>query len=79
MSDREDRLTGHPAPLVVQLGQHTIDTPASRLGGSCSLPRRTASIRPPLVVTRGEIDRMVAIADEALTIAEGEFASEFAG
>ena len=31
---------------------------------------------PPLVVTRDEIDRMVTIADEALTIAEGEFADE---
>lgn len=31
---------------------------------------------PPLVVTKDEIDRMVAIADESLTIAENEFASE---
>jgi adenosylmethionine-8-amino-7-oxononanoate aminotransferase len=31
---------------------------------------------PPLVVSKEEIDRMVAIADEALTIAEGEFAGE---
>ncbi len=31
---------------------------------------------PPLVITREEIDRMVSIADEALTIAEREFASE---
>jgi adenosylmethionine-8-amino-7-oxononanoate aminotransferase len=31
---------------------------------------------PPLVVTRPELDRMVAIADECLTIAEREFASE---
>ncbi len=31
---------------------------------------------PPLVVTRDEIDRMVTIADEALTIAEGEHAAE---
>jgi adenosylmethionine-8-amino-7-oxononanoate aminotransferase len=31
---------------------------------------------PPLVVTKDEIDRMVTIADEALTIAEKEFASE---
>jgi adenosylmethionine-8-amino-7-oxononanoate aminotransferase len=31
---------------------------------------------PPLVVSTEEIDRMVAIADEALTIAEREFASE---
>jgi hypothetical protein len=30
-------------------------------------------------VTRDEIDRMVAIADEALTVAEGEFASELEG
>ena len=34
---------------------------------------------PPLVVTRDEIDRMVAIADESLTIVEDEFASEIAG
>lgn len=31
---------------------------------------------PPLVITRDEIDRMVSIADECLTIAEKEFASE---
>lgn len=31
---------------------------------------------PPLVVTKDEIDRMVAIVDEALTIAEDEFAGE---
>ncbi|MFL5760748.1 MAG: aspartate aminotransferase family protein [Thermomicrobiales bacterium] len=31
---------------------------------------------PPLVVTKDEIDRMVTIADEALTAAEAEFASE---
>jgi len=34
---------------------------------------------PPLVVTKDEIDRMVTIADESLTIAEGEFASEIEG
>jgi adenosylmethionine-8-amino-7-oxononanoate aminotransferase len=37
------------------------------------------SFAPPLVANRDEVDRMVAIADEALTIAEGEFASEFEG
>jgi adenosylmethionine-8-amino-7-oxononanoate aminotransferase len=31
---------------------------------------------PPLVVTKDEIDRMVTIADEALTAAEAEFSSE---
>ncbi len=31
---------------------------------------------PPLVATRDEIDRMVAIADESLTVAEREFAGE---
>jgi adenosylmethionine-8-amino-7-oxononanoate aminotransferase len=31
---------------------------------------------PPLVVTREEIDRMVAIADEAISVAEQEFAAE---
>lgn len=31
---------------------------------------------PPLVITKDEIDRMVTIADESLTIAENEFASE---
>jgi len=31
---------------------------------------------PPLVITREEIDRMVSVADEALTIAEREFAAE---
>jgi adenosylmethionine-8-amino-7-oxononanoate aminotransferase len=33
---------------------------------------------PPLVIENDEIDRMVAIADESLTIAEREFASEIA-
>ena len=31
---------------------------------------------PPLIVTRAEIDRIVGIADESLTIAEREFADE---
>ncbi len=31
---------------------------------------------PPLVITRDEIDRMVTVADEALSIAEREFAAE---
>jgi adenosylmethionine-8-amino-7-oxononanoate aminotransferase len=31
---------------------------------------------PPLVATEAEIDRMVEIADESLTIAEQEFAAE---
>ena len=31
---------------------------------------------PPLVMTEAEIDRMVEITDECLTIAEREFASE---
>ncbi|MBX6341168.1 MAG: aspartate aminotransferase family protein [Thermomicrobiaceae bacterium] len=35
-------------------------------------------VAPPLVVTREEIDRIVAIIDEALTEAEAEFASEIA-
>jgi hypothetical protein len=39
---------------------------------------RHASI-PSLVVTRPEIDRMVAIADEALTEAEARFAGEIEG
>jgi adenosylmethionine-8-amino-7-oxononanoate aminotransferase len=34
---------------------------------------------PPLVVTRDEIDRMITIADEVLTVAEREFASEIDG
>jgi adenosylmethionine-8-amino-7-oxononanoate aminotransferase len=34
---------------------------------------------PPLVVTKEEIDRMVAITDEALTDVENEFASELHG
>jgi adenosylmethionine-8-amino-7-oxononanoate aminotransferase len=31
---------------------------------------------PPLVITKEEVDRMVAVADEALTAAEKEFAGE---
>jgi adenosylmethionine-8-amino-7-oxononanoate aminotransferase len=31
---------------------------------------------PPLIVTREEVDRIVAIADETLTAAEKEFAGE---
>jgi adenosylmethionine-8-amino-7-oxononanoate aminotransferase len=34
---------------------------------------------PPLVITKDEIDRMVMIADEALTVAEQEHASEIEG
>jgi hypothetical protein len=30
----------------------------------------------PLVTTKDEIDRMIAIADESLTMAENEFAGE---
>jgi hypothetical protein len=48
------------------------------------MPRgRVAHVRvarhfaPPLVATRDAIDRMVAIADECLTITEREFAGEF--
>jgi adenosylmethionine-8-amino-7-oxononanoate aminotransferase len=33
---------------------------------------------PPLVIEKDEIDRMVEIADESLTIAEKEFAAEIA-
>ena len=33
---------------------------------------------PPLVIEKDEIDRMVEIADESLTIAEREFADEIA-
>lgn len=36
----------------------------------------TMHFAPPLVATTDEIDRMVAIADEALTVAEKEFASD---
>jgi adenosylmethionine-8-amino-7-oxononanoate aminotransferase len=39
----------------------------------------TMHFAPPLVVTNDELDRMVAIADESLTIAEKEFASEIEG
>jgi adenosylmethionine-8-amino-7-oxononanoate aminotransferase len=37
------------------------------------------NVAPPLVVTKGEIDRIVTIIDESLTVAEGEFASEIKG
>ncbi len=36
----------------------------------------TMHFAPPLVVTKDEMDRMVSIADEALTIAEKEFAAD---
>ncbi|RIK38780.1 MAG: aspartate aminotransferase family protein [Chloroflexi bacterium] len=35
-------------------------------------------VAPPFVITTDEIDRIVQIADESLTIAEGEFASDIA-
>jgi adenosylmethionine-8-amino-7-oxononanoate aminotransferase len=38
-----------------------------------------AHVAPPLTVTRDEIDTIVSIIDESLTIAEGEYASEIAG
>jgi hypothetical protein len=47
--------------------------------GLVNLANRRLSLAPPLVVTRDELDRMVTIADEALTIAGGEFAAEFEG
>ena len=37
------------------------------------------NVAPPLIVTKEEIDRIVTIIDESLTIAEGEFASEIRG
>ena len=39
----------------------------------------SAHVAPPLTVTRDEIDTIVSIIDESLTIAEGEYASEIAG
>ena len=41
--------------------------------------REPMHFAPPLVVTRDEIDRMVTIADEALTIAENEYAKDIEG
>jgi adenosylmethionine-8-amino-7-oxononanoate aminotransferase len=38
--------------------------------------RESMHFAPPLVVTRDEIDRMVTITDEALTLAEDEFAGD---
>lgn len=44
--------------------------------GFMTRTREVMHFAPPLVVTREEIDKMVSIADEALTIAENEFARE---
>ena len=47
--------------------------------GLMTRTRDAMHFAPPLVVTREEIDRMVSIADEALTMAEDEFAKEIEG
>ena len=38
-----------------------------------------AHVAPPLTVTKEQIDTIVTIIDESLTIAEGEFAADIAG
>ena len=62
------------------------DSPFTKRLGELALERGLVTrvwdvmhFAPPLVVTREEIDRMVTIADECLTIAEREFAAEIEG
>jgi adenosylmethionine-8-amino-7-oxononanoate aminotransferase len=58
------------SPFTARLGELTLDM------GFITRVWDVMHFAPPLVATEAEIDRMVEIADEALTIAEREFADE---
>ncbi|MDQ4098941.1 MAG: aspartate aminotransferase family protein [Chloroflexota bacterium] len=61
---------GWPSPFTKRVNQLMIER------GFITRTRQFMHFAPPLVVDRADIDRMLAIADEALTIAENEHASE---
>lgn len=61
---------GKDAPFIRRLNELTIER------GLVTRVWDVLHFAPPLVITKAEIDRMLAIADEALTIAESEFAAE---
>jgi adenosylmethionine-8-amino-7-oxononanoate aminotransferase len=61
------------APFTARLGELALER------GLVTRAWDVMHFAPPLVTTKEEIDRMVEIADESLTIAEREFASEIAG
>ena len=58
------------SPFTARLGELTLDK------GFITRVWDVMHFAPPLVATEAEIDRMVEIADEALTIAEREFADD---
>jgi adenosylmethionine-8-amino-7-oxononanoate aminotransferase len=58
------------SPFTARLGELTLDK------GFITRVWDVMHFAPPLVATETEIDRMVEIADEALTIAEREFADD---
>ena len=64
---------GKGSPFVKRLSQLLIER------GLVTRVYDVMHFSPPLVVTKDEIDRMVTIADDALTIAEREFAAEIEG
>jgi adenosylmethionine-8-amino-7-oxononanoate aminotransferase len=69
-SKAEKKKWGRDAAFIKRVNELTIER---------GLINRTWDVMhfaPPLVITRDEVDRMVAIADEALTVAEKEFAAE---
>ena len=61
---------GRDAQFVKRLGEMLADR------GLITRTWDVMHFAPPLVVTNEEIDRIVAIADEALTIAEREYAKD---
>jgi adenosylmethionine-8-amino-7-oxononanoate aminotransferase len=61
------------APFTARLGELALER------GLVTRAWDVMHFAPPLVTTKAEIDRMVEIADESLTLAEREFATEIAG
>jgi adenosylmethionine-8-amino-7-oxononanoate aminotransferase len=69
-SKKEKTQWGKDHPATRRLSEHNM------AGGLATRTWDVMHFAPPLVVTREEVDRMVAIADESLTQVEMEFASE---
>jgi adenosylmethionine-8-amino-7-oxononanoate aminotransferase len=69
-SKKDKTKWGRDAEFTKRLGQLTMER------GLITRIWDVIHFAPPLVTTKEEIDRIVSIADEALTIAEREFASE---
>ncbi len=69
-SKKDKTKWGRDAEFVKRLGQLTMER------GLITRIWDVIHFAPPLVTTKEEVDRIVAIADESLTIAEREFADE---